>query len=339
MNLEIIENFSLKEYNTFGVDVRARYFIAIQNEGELVELFSTDRFSLLPKLILGGGSNVLFTKDFEGLVIFINIKGIEYEKKNDLVQVNVAGGEVWNDLVQFCVKEGFGGVENLSLIPGTVGASPVQNIGAYGVELQDVFLSCRAFDTKSKIFVKFKKEDCQFSYRSSIFKQEAKARYIIVSVTLELRIHAVLNTSYGAIEAELQHRAIEKPTIKDIAHVVSDIRVKKLPDPATIGNAGSFFKNPLVEISFFRQLKSNFVDIVYFPIDDGYVKLAAGWLIDHCGWKGVRVGNTGTWKNQALVLVNYGNATGSEIYELSEAIISSVYTKFGIKLEREVNII
>src|SRR5690606_1246816 len=199
------------------------------------------------------------------------------------VQVNVAGGEVGNDLVQFCVKEGIGGIENLSLIPGTVGASPVQNIGAYGVELQDVFLSCSAFDTKSKNFVKFKKEDCQFSYRSSIFKQEAKARYIIVSVTLELRIHAVLNTSYGAIEAELQHRAIEKPTIKDIAHVVSDIRVKKLPDPATIGNAGSFFKNPLVEISFFRQLKSNFVDIVYFPIDDGYVKLAAGWLIDHCG--------------------------------------------------------
>lgn len=339
MSLVIQENVPLKDYNTFGIDISARYFVQIESEDQLVKLFSDEKFIAIPKLILGGGSNILFTKDYDGLVIFINIKGITHEQSGDLVHVRAGAGEVWNDLVQYCVVRDFAGIENLSLIPGTVGAAPVQNIGAYGVELKDVFESCLAFDTYDRSFRTFKHSDCKFGYRDSLFKSGGKGRYIITSVTLNLSKTPVINTSYGAIEQELADQQIRNPSIKDISDVVSKIRVSKLPDPSTIGNSGSFFKNPIVNIDFLGQLQSNFLDIIYYPIGNNEFKLAAGWLIEQCGWKGFKEGNTGTWKNQALVLVNHGNARGSEVYDFSEKIIKSVYTKFGVRLEREVNII
>jgi len=339
MSLVIQENVPLKEYNTFGIDISARYFIQIESKDQLVKLFSDEKFIAIPKLILGGGSNILFTKDYEGLVIFINIKGITHEQSGDLVQVHAGAGEVWNDLVQYCVVRDFAGIENLSLIPGTVGAAPVQNIGAYGVELKDVFESCLAFDTYDRSFRTFKRSDCKFGYRDSLFKSGGKGRYIITSVSLNLSKTPAINTTYGAIEQELADQQIHNPSIKDISDIVSKIRVSKLPDPSTIGNSGSFFKNPVVGIDFLGQLQSNFLDIIYYPIGNNEIKLAAGWLIEQCGWKGLKEGNTGTWKNQSLVLVNHGNARGSEVYDFSEKIIKSVYTKFGVRLEREVNII
>jgi UDP-N-acetylmuramate dehydrogenase len=339
MSLVIQENIPLKAYNTFGIDISARYFVQIESEEHLVELFSNVEFNSVPKLILGGGSNILFTKDYEGLVVFINIKGINYNENGDIIQVCAGAGEVWNDLVQYCVVRDFAGIENLSLIPGTVGAAPVQNIGAYGVELKDVFHSCVAFDTYEKSFKSFELTDCKFGYRDSLFKSVEKDRYIITSVSLNLSRIPMINTSYGAIEQELKIQGIHYPSIRDISDVVSKIRVSKLPDPSTIGNSGSFFKNPVVDMDFFIHLQSDFVDIVHYPINKNEIKLAAGWLIEQCGWKGVKEGNTGTWKNQALVLVNYGSARGSEVYEFSEKIISTVYTKFGVYLEREVNIV
>lgn len=337
--LQVLENFSLKNLNTFGVEASARWFTEINKEEELKELFSDARWKEVNKLILGGGSNMLLTKDFDGLVIKMNIKGIEYEVKGTAVFVTAGGGEVWNDLVNYCVDRGFAGVENLSLIPGSVGASPIQNIGAYGVELKDVFYSCRAFEIATGLIRDFSKSDCRFGYRDSIFKNELKGKVIITQVTYQLSTIPELNTSYGAIQQELIKRGIENPTIKDISEIVSEIRVSKLPDPSTIGNAGSFFKNPIIMVDKFRQLQYSFPDIVHFPSGDGFEKIAAGWLIEKCGWKGKKIGSTGTWKNQALVLVNHGNATGTELYELSSQIITDVKNRFDIELEREVNII
>lgn len=339
MSLVIQNNVNLKEYNTFGIDARARYFVRIEREQQLVELFSLQEYVHIPKLILGGGSNILFTKDFEGLVVFINIQGIVENIDADQVIITSGAGVVWNDLVQYCVNREYAGIENLSLIPGTVGAAPVQNIGAYGVELKDVFRSCVAFDTYNVEFRTFNKQDCQFGYRESIFKGEEKGRYIITSVSLDLSTTAIINTSYGVIQSELDRRNIGAPTIKDISKVVSEIRVNKLPDPATIGNSGSFFKNPIIDCTEFNEIQSAFLDIVHYPVRSDKVKLAAGWLIEQCGWKGLKVGNTGTWKNQALVLVNNGNATGAEVYEFSQTIIDSVEERFGVVLEREVNVI
>lgn len=339
MTLVIQENKSLKAYNTFGIDVLARYFVQIEYQEQLAELFLIKKFQSTPKLILGGGSNILFTKDYDGLVIFISIKGIAHHVDGNTVHVTAGAGEVWNDLVQYCVSREFAGIENLSLIPGTVGAAPVQNIGAYGVELKDVFRSCTVFDTYSGDFKIFEREDCKFAYRDSLFKSIERGRYIITSVVLNLSNIAVINTSYGAIEQELKNQNIESPTIRDISNVVSKIRVSKLPDPSMIGNSGSFFKNPIIDVDFFIQLQSDFVDIVHYPVDKTKVKLAAGWLIEQCGWKGVREGDTGTWKNQALVLVNHGSARGTEVYGFSQKIIRSVKAKFGVELEREVNII
>lgn len=339
MSLIIQENKALKEYNTFGIDAYAKYFVEIKNEEQLVELFSIDKFHSIEKLVLGGGSNILFTKDFDGLIIYINIQHVNHELNKEQALVTSGAGIIWNELVQYCVARDFAGIENLSLIPGTVGAAPVQNIGAYGVELKDVFQSCRAFDTHTKTFKTFENTDCQFSYRESVFKRQEKGRYIITAVSLNLSTKPAINTSYGAIEEELSAREIQSPSISDIATVVSHIRVSKLPDPSTIGNSGSFFKNPIIDVDLFVQIQSQFVDIVHYAVNKQQFKLAAGWLIEQCGWKGKKIGNTGTWKNQALVLVNHGEATGSEVYNLSEAIIQSVFTKFGIKLEREVNII
>jgi UDP-N-acetylmuramate dehydrogenase len=337
--LQIQQNVSLKNFNTFGIDVKAKYFVEISHPQDLLELFMDPQWLDMERLILGGGSNMLFVKDFNGLVIRMNIRGIDHRINHDEVFVAAGAGEVWNDLVNYCVAHEYAGMENLSLIPGSVGASPIQNIGAYGVELKDVFFSCNALEIASGKFKTFTKEDCQFDYRDSVFKNEVKGQYIIVSVKFRLSMIPDVKLHYGAIKDEMANRGITSPTIKDVSDVVSHIRVSKLPDPSTIGNAGSFFKNPVIDKDEFVAIRSYFPDIVNYPAADGQVKLAAGWLIEQCGWKGKVVGNTGTWKNQALVLVNHGGATGEEVYSLSSQIIDSVYTKFGVTLEREVNII
>lgn len=337
--MTIEENVSLKDLNTFGVAAKARWFANINTEEDLKALFADDRLKNLPRLILGGGSNMLFTNDVDGLVIHINIHGVQHRTEGDDVYVSAGGGEIWNDLVQYCVGHEFAGMENLSLIPGSVGASPVQNIGAYGVELMDIFHSCRAFEIASGKMRTFTNEECKFSYRDSVFKSEYKNLYIITEVTFKLSTIFVPQVTYGAIQQELDNRKISTPTIRDISDVVSYIRVSKLPDPKTIGNAGSFFKNPVIPVGKFIQLQSNFPDIVNYPVGEGQVKLAAGWMIEQCGWKGKVSGNTGTWKNQALVLVNHGNATGNEIFTFSAQIIESVKSRFDVTLEREVNII
>ena len=337
--LQIQENVSLKNFNTFGIDVFAKYFVEISHADELRELFSDPQWLQNERLVLGGGSNMLFKKDFDGLVIRMNIRGIDHRISHNEVVVVAGAGEVWNDLVNYCVAHEYAGLENLSLIPGSVGASPIQNIGAYGVELQDVFLTCNAFEIASGTFKTFTKEDCRFGYRDSVFKAEIKGQYIIVSVKFHLSLVPDTKLHYGAIKDELAKRQITSPTIKDVSEVVSYIRVSKLPDPSTIGNAGSFFKNPVIPIDEFKAIQSYFPEIVNYPAGDGEIKLAAGWMIEQCGWKGKVVGNTGTWKNQALVLVNHGGATGEEVYSLSSQIIDSVYSKFGVTLEREVNII
>lgn len=337
--LQIQENISLKPYNSFGIDVKASFFAEIFNENDLSTLFKSEIVKTNQILIIGGGSNMLFTKNFEGLIIKMSIKGISNEITGETVKVTAGAGEVWNDLVNYCVQHGFAGVENLSLIPGTVGASPIQNIGAYGVELKDVFESCKGFEIETGIFKTFNFSECHFGYRESVFKGELKGKYIITSVTFNLSTQPNINTSYGAIETELSNRNIQNPNIADVSSVVSHIRVSKLPDPSTIGNAGSFFKNPVIEKYEFADVVANHPDVVHYPTADGKIKLAAGWLIEQCGWKGKTVGQTGTWKNQALVLVNHGNATGMEVYQLSEQIIDSVKSTFGVTLEREVNIL
>jgi len=335
----IAHDISLKSLNTFGVLASARWFTEVNSERDLAELYQEDHFDKRPLLVLGGGSNMLFTRDFEGLIVRMNIKGINSRVEGDDVFVTAGGGEVWHDLVMYCVDREFAGLENLSLIPGSVGASPIQNIGAYGVELMDVFHSCRAFEIETGLIKEFDKSSCRFSYRDSAFKHELKNKFIITEVTYKLSKLFDPKLSYGAINQELLYRGILNPSIKDVSDVVSEIRVSKLPDPATIGNAGSFFKNPVVSSGEFRNLQSVFPDIIHYVVGNDSVKLAAGWLIEQCGWKGKLVGNTGTWKNQALVLVNHGNATGTEILNLSTDIINSVQNRFGVTLEREVNII
>jgi UDP-N-acetylmuramate dehydrogenase len=333
------ENISLKPFNTFGVAVSSNFFAEIFNESDLKGLLGQEIIKQQKLLVLGGGSNLLFTRNFDGLVLKISITGISAVTRNEEVLVTAGAGVVWNDLVNYCVNSGFAGIENLSLIPGTVGASPIQNIGAYGVELKDVFHSCKAYEIASGEERVFNFDDCKFDYRDSVFKNELKDQYIITAVTFKLSTNAGINTQYGAIQAELLSRNIASPTIADISKVVSDIRVSKLPDPSTIGNAGSFFKNPIIERPAFEQLLAKFPDVVNYPAPGNKIKLAAGWLIEQSGFKGKVVGQTGTWKNQALVLVNHGSATGQEVYAFSEEIIKTVYAKFGVRLEREVNIL
>jgi len=337
--MQIIPNYPLAKLNSFGVAADAAWYVDINTENDLRELFSDERWRNYPHLVLGGGSNMLFTSDFNGLIIHIKIPGIQHQIQGNDVFVSAGGGVVWNDLVNYCVDRGFAGIENLSLIPGSVGAAPVQNIGAYGVELCDIFHSCRAYDLSSGQIRIFNNEDCEFSYRDSVFKSGLIGLYIITEVKFKLSKIFKPALNYGAIGDELSKRGITKPDIKDLSEVVSHIRVSKLPDPATIGNAGSFFKNPVISETKFLELKIQFPDIVHFPATEGHTKISAGWLIEQCGWKGKVVGNTGTWKNQALVLVNHGHATGKEIFKLSESIIASVNSFFSIFLEREVNII
>jgi UDP-N-acetylmuramate dehydrogenase len=291
-------------------------------------------------LVLGGGSNLLLTKNFEGLVLKNELHGISILKtENEFTYVKSAAGEVWHNFVLFCIENNLGGVENLSLIPGSVGAAPMQNIGAYGIEIKDVFQELEAYEIATGKIKTFNLTECKFGYRESVFKQDLKNQYIITSVTFRLTKNPKLNTSYGAINDELQKQGISNPTIKDVSNAVIAIRKSKLPDPKEIGNSGSFFKNPVVLKSHLEKLKETYLDIPSYPVDDMHVKLAAGWLIEKAGWKGKTIGNYGVHKNQALVLVNYGGANGSDIFKLSEDILLSIKTQFGVELEREVNIL
>lgn len=337
--MQIQSDISLKSFNTFGIDVKAKHFADVFSIQDLIDLKKSSVFSEKNVFILGGGSNLLLTKDYNGLIIKISNKGIAHKSADNKILVSAAAGEVWNDLVQYCVKNNLQGIENLSLIPGSVGASPIQNIGAYGVELKDVFHSLKAFEIATGEERSFNKLECKFSYRESIFKQEFKNKYIITEVTLELEDRGNLNLTYGSIMEELKNRSIEHPSIKDVSEVVSSIRVSKLPDPSTIGNSGSFFKNPIVSKTIADFLKNKFPEMVQYPVDTNTTKIAAGWLIEDCGWKGKSIGNVATWKNQALVIVNLGGASGKEVFEFSQNIIDSVQEKFGIELEREVNIL
>ncbi len=336
----IKENHSLKHFNTFGIDVSARYFVEVETPEELRLVFQRFPAETTPHLLLGGGSNLLFTADYEGLVVKINLKGIEVVEENEgEVVVKAAAGEDWDHFVNFCVVHGYGGLENLSLIPGQVGSSPIQNIGAYGVEVKDCFESLEAYDKSNGKLLIFSTEACHFGYRDSIFKREAKGKYVILSVNFRLRKKDhVLKLGYGAIQAELQQRGVLQPTIADVREVVCAIRRSKLPDPAVTGNAGSFFKNPLVDLPTFERLKAAFPGLVAFPDKSG-MKIAAGWLIEQAGWKGYREGDAGVHPLQALVLVNHGKAKGMELAALSEKIKASVKELFGLELETEVNII
>jgi UDP-N-acetylmuramate dehydrogenase len=338
--LHIQENISLKPFNTFGIDVLAKYFVSFSNADELAELLSFKLQTANYKLILGGGSNILLTKNVDGLVLKNDIKGVEVVKEDAMhVYVKAGAGENWHQLVQYCVNQNWAGVENLSLIPGNVGASPMQNIGAYGVEIKDVFYALEAYHIAEGKVYTFSLNDCEFGYRESVFKRKLKDQFIILSVTYRLNKKPSFHTSYGAINEELHKMGVKDLSIQAIAQAVINIRSSKLPDPKKIGNAGSFFKNPEINASHFQLLKLEYPQIIGYPLDNGNVKLAAGWLIEQCGWKGFRRGDAGCHAKQALVLVNYGNASGKEIYDLSEEILISVQEKFGVLLEREVNII
>ena len=338
----IQENISLKKFNTFGIDVAAKYFAIFNSVDELSELLEPKRLPTAncQLLTLGGGSNILFTKNFDGLVLKNELKGIELVKEDEHhVYIKAAAGENWHQFVLHCINNNWAGVENLSLIPGNVGASPMQNIGAYGVEIKDVFYSLEAFHLKEKKTVQFNIDDCAFGYRESVFKKKYKNEFVITSVVFRLSKQPKFNTSYGAIEQELEKMGVKQLSIKVISDAVISIRSSKLPNPEQIGNAGSFFKNPEIESAAFNLLHSKFPGIVGYKLHNDNVKLAAGWLIEQCGWKGYRDGDAGCHARQALVLVNYGNATGEEIYALSEKIIESVKENFSVSLEREVNII
>lgn len=336
--MQIQENISLKSYNTFGIDTKAALFVSVKTEDELKEALS---HSTQSKFILGGGSNMLLQRDIDDLVIHINLKGIQTVKEEgDYIFVKVCAGENWHDFVLFCVKNNYGGVENLSLIPGNTGTAPIQNIGAYGVELKDVFESCEVIDRATLAKKSLSLTDCNFGYRDSIFKNEAKDKYVITSVTFKLKkARYEVNTAYGAIKETLVNQNILQPSIKDVSDAVIAIRKAKLPDPAQIGNSGSFFKNPIVSQEIFTAIRDKYETLPYYPLGNEKVKIPAGWLIEQAGFKGKRFGDAGVHDKQALVLVNYGTASGQEIWDLAMRIQQEVAQKFNIKLQPEVNII
>ena len=333
----IEKNISLRTYNTFGFDMEAEYFASFDSITKLSQIIKNNLSKSI--FVLGGGSNILLTKNIDGLVVRNEIKGIKIISEDEnFVTVESGAGESWHEFVLYCISKNWSGVENLSLIPGSVGASPMQNIGAYGVEIKDVFDYLLAYNLESGETEKFNAEQCQFGYRESIFKQALKGKYVICYVAFKLSKKALKNTTYGAIEDELKKMGIVDPSIQDISNAVIAIRQSKLPDPALIGNAGSFFKNPIVSETLVNQLKEKFPDRPNYPSAIGTRKLAAGWLIEQAGWKGKTFGNYGVHQKQALVLVNYGGGTGKDIYDLSTAIIEDIKTKFNVMLEREVNI-
>jgi UDP-N-acetylmuramate dehydrogenase len=333
-----VTHFSLYPFNTFGMDVHATYFDILSNEEELFHLKEEEAFKN-GILILGGGSNILFTRDVTQCVLRNEIRGIEKIKEDEeYVWLRAGAGEVWHGFVLYCVNHGYGGVENLSLIPGTVGAAPIQNIGAYGVEIKDVMDSVRFFNLEEDTFETFSNEQCEFGYRDSIFKRSLKGKIIITSVVFRLQKKPVFNVSYGNIQQELDIMGVHELSIKSISDAVIRIRSAKLPDPKEIGNAGSFFKNPEVPEKIYNDLKEKYPSIPGFKVSDDLIKIPAGWLIEQCGWKGFRENDYGVHRNQALVLVNYGKAKGKDIALLSEKIMASVQDRYGIELEREVQI-
>jgi len=341
--MEIHSNFSLKNYNTFGIEAKAKQFIAVHNVDELRAVLAQNKYK--KKFILGGGSNMLLTKDIEALVIHIDLKGKKIIKEtDDFVWVESQAGENWHELVIWTIDQNFGGLENMSLIPGNVGTTPVQNIGAYGTEIKDTFDSCQAMTIENQEMKTFSNSDCHFGYRESVFKNEAKDQYIITSVVFKLtkRNHKI-NTSYGDITTELAKNKPEisglQPTLKEVSNAVIAIRRSKLPDPKELGNSGSFFKNPILLKSDFEKIHQQFPEMKYYDVSETEVKVPAGWLIEQAGFKGKRFGDAGIHKNQALVLVNYGNATGQEILDVSKNIQSTIFKTFGIHIEAEVNVI
>ncbi len=337
--MEIKKNYSLKEYNTFGVNVKAQYFAEVLSENEIDELLHREEFRNVKKIILGGGSNILFTRDVDGLVIKISTKGINVIEENDeTVLVEASAGEQWDDLVSFCVQNKYYGIENLTLIPGTVGAAPIQNIGAYGVELHDVFVSLDGIMLESGERKMFDKEKCRFGYRDSIFKSKLREKFLITKVVLKLSKQKHLNLNYRAFHKYIKKNDIAKFTIENVRDLVKKIRMSKLPNPKEFGNAGSFFKNPEVSGEQCYSLQKRFPDLVNFKLDNDKYKISAGWLIEKCGLKGKREGNVGIHKLQALVIVNYGDASGSEILSFAENVQSTVRKKFDIELIPEVNI-
>lgn len=337
--MQITHNISLKPYNTFGIDAKAEHFVSVSSIDELKKILELTEYP--EKLILGGGSNMLLTKNQDLLVVHINIKGISIVSEDkDSILVKANAGENWHEFVLYCIDKDFGGIENLSLIPGNVGSAPIQNIGAYGVELKDTFFSCEAISLETKIIETFTKEDCHFEYRNSIFKQEAKGKYIITSVTFKLSKHNhQLHINYGTISSQLEAMNISNPTIQDISKAVIAIRTQKLPNPKEIGNSGSFFKNPVITKSHYQALLENFEDMPSYAVSDDEVKVPAGWLIEKAGFKGKRFGDYGVHKHQALVLVNYGNAKGEDILKLAELIQKTIKRLFDISIEAEVNIL
>ncbi|HAH53700.1 MAG TPA: UDP-N-acetylenolpyruvoylglucosamine reductase [Flavobacterium sp.] len=337
--MKIQTNFSLKNYNTFGIEAKAKQFVAVHNTTELQSILEKNR--LEKKFILGGGSNMLLTQDIDALVIHVDLKGKRIIREDDdFVWVESQVGENWHEFVLWTIDQNFGGLENMSLIPGNVGTTPVQNIGAYGTEIKDTFYSCEAMTIENQKIRTFTKAECHFGYRESIFKNEAKDQYIITSVIFKLtkRNHKI-NISYGDISGELAKNNITIPTLKDVSNAVIAIRQSKLPDPKELGNSGSFFKNPILLKKDFEKIHLQFPEMKYYEISESEVKVPAGWLIEQAGFKGKRFGDAGIHKNQALVLVNYGNATGKEILDVSKNIQETIFRIFGIHIDAEVNVI
>ena len=337
--MEIINQFSLKKYNTFGIEAKAKQFVAVHSIYELEKILK--QYNSQKKFILGGGSNMLLTKDIDALVIHIDLKGKKIiEENEDFVWVESQAGENWHEFVLWTIDQNFGGLENMSLIPGNVGTTPVQNIGAYGTEIKDTMVSCQAMNIETQQMTNFLNADCHFGYRESIFKQEVKDQFIITSVVFKLtkRNHKI-NISYGDIAAELTKKNTIHPTLKDVSNAVIAIRQSKLPDPKELGNSGSFFKNPILNKTDFDIIHQKFPEMKYYEISESQVKVPAGWLIEQAGFKGKRFGDAGIHKNQALVLVNYGNATGQEILNVSKDIQKTIFDTFGIAIEAEVNVI
>lgn len=337
--MQIEENISLKKNNTFGIDVRARFYIDLKDENDINEMLALQEFKDGKKLLLGGGSNILFTKDFDGWVAKVSTKGNRVVEETDTeVLVESSAGEKWNDFVTYCVEKEFYGVENLSLIPGTVGAAPIQNIGAYGAELKDVFESLEGILIETGEKKTFGNKECQFDYRDSIFKKKYKDNFLITKVTFRLKKEKKFNLNYRAFQSYLKPGQQNKLTLREVSELVKKIRRDKLPNPRKYGNAGSFFKNPEVDENKIHELQKHFLDLVHFKVSDDKYKISAGWLIEKCGFRGKNIGKVGTFKKQALVIINFGEATGDEIKKFSESIQIAVQNKFGVSLTPEVNI-